>query len=183
MVLTVRDPSCYPSFGSCDEAVHGIGGTGPVPELWDVAGDGASWQSRPELRGGRRGLASCRQLCAHWARDQRDPQGAVVALLLSSIPGGIWAGFSAAGTMVLLCIHLRQCRPFHGLQSGLDQALHDCSPCAFQNCVSLYLDPNGGTWDELSSNNPWQEGRTELARIFVPLLVTWRKECTHHFNI
>lgn len=25
--------------------------------------------------------------------------------------------------------------------------------------------------------------RLELARIFVPLLVTWREECTHHFNI
>lgn len=80
------------------------------------------------------------------------------------------AGFSAAGAMVLLCIRLRQCRPFHGLQSGLDQALHDCGPCAFQNCVNLYLDPNGGAQDEPSSNNPWQQGQTGVGKDFCPII-------------
>lgn len=71
----------------------------------------------------------------------------------------------------MLCsIRLRQCRPFHGLQSGLDQALHDCGPCAFQNCVNLYLDPNGGTRDELSSNNPWQDGQTGVGKDFCPII-------------
>lgn len=71
----------------------------------------------------------------------------------------------------MLCsIRLRQCRPFRGLQSGLDQALHDCGPCAFQNSVNLYLDPNGGTRDELSSNNPWQEGQTGVGKDFCPII-------------
>lgn len=84
--------------------------------------------------------------------------------------GGTGAGFSAAGAMVLLSVCLRQCRPFHGLQSGLDQALHDCGPCVFQNCVNLYLDPNGGTRDEPSSNNPWQEGQTGVGKDFGPII-------------
>lgn len=79
----------------------GIAGAIPVPELWDVAGDRACWQSRPGagFLGGRRA-------------------GAAPSALTSM-------------------------QTFHGLQSGLDQALHGCGPCAFQNCVNLYLDPNG----------------------------------------
>lgn len=86
-------------------------------------------------------------------------------------PGrGTGVGFSAAGAVVLSSILLRQCRPFHGPQSGLDQALHGCGPCAFQNCVHLYLDPNGGTRDELSSNNPWQEGQNRAGKDFCPII-------------
>lgn len=105
----------------------------------------------------------------------------VVTLLLPHAPKHSWrpqpasfcgrrtrAAFSAAGAMVLRSIRLRQCRPFRGLQSGLDQTLHGCGPCAFQNLVNLYLDPNGGTRDEASSNNPWQEGQTGVGKDCCP---------------
>ena len=74
----------------------GIAGAGPLLGLRDVACAGACWQSGPELRGGGSGLASCRQLRAHRARDQRDPRGAVVALRLPSVLGGHSPGPAAA---------------------------------------------------------------------------------------
>lgn len=110
----------------------------------------------------------------------RSHAGAVGWSLLATPTQG-W--FLGAGVVGLLPVCLRQCRPFHGLQSGLDQALHGCGPCAFQNCINLYLDPNGALGMSWAQTILGRRDRVELAGIFVLLLVTWGKECMHQFNI
>lgn len=146
------------------------------------------WQSRPKLRGGRSGLASCRQICAHQAWDQRDPQGAVVALLLPHAP-------LHSQRPQLGLVSQQQARWCCSLSAyvnadlSLDSSLGWIKPCMivalvhFKTVLIYIWIPMGALGMSRAQTILGRRERLELAGIFVPLLVTRRKECTHHFNI
>lgn len=120
-------------------------------------------------------------------------RGTLGELLFLSILGGHSPGSAAAeGPRLVSQQQAWWCRSrsaYVNADLSADSSLDWIKPCMivalarFKTVLIYIWIPMGALGMSRAQTILGRRNRPELARIFVPLLVTRRKECTHHFNI